>query len=129
MDTLSVVVLGIAMMFNFTTIYWKFKHNNIANAILDGVILGLIMYLTAGSVAGLSIGTVASALFSIYLVFDPVNGKTLLNKSLDMFDISMGYIMGDGKKRKKHRKKRKKKMLKKKEKELAKKRNNMFNRK
>lgn len=110
MDTVAVAILGLAMAFNFGTIYWKLKHGNIANAVLDGMILGLVMYLTAGSVAGLSIGTVASAVFSIYLFFDPVNTEKLYT----IYDIMMGYVMGDSKKRRKKREKKRKKILKKK---------------
>jgi len=122
MDAIAVIALGLAMAFNFGTIYWKLKHGNIANALLDGVILGLVMYLTAGSVAGLSIGTIASAVFSVYLFFDPVNTE----KIYIMYDILMGYIMDDSKKRKKRREKKRKKEQKKKDELSAKKRSNLF---
>ncbi len=86
MDGVSALVLGIALWFNFVTIYYKIKHGNILNGIFDAVILILIMWLTAGSLAGLSIGTIASALFSIYLVFDPIKGEIVVTQSVIMTD-------------------------------------------
>lgn len=120
MDTYAAIALGLAMAFNFGTIYWKLKTGNIANAVLDGLILALIMMLSAGSVAGLSIGTIASAAFSIYLFFDPVDQKRLGEFGFYLFDVSMGLILGDSKKRKKKRQKKKQKMLKKEAKKKAK---------
>ena len=86
---MSILVLGIALWFNFITIYYKLKHGNIVNGIFDGVVLVLIMMLTAGSLAGMSIGTIASALFSIYLVFDPIKGSVLVKQSVQMIDATL----------------------------------------
>jgi len=89
MDGLSILVLGMALWFNFITIYYKLKHGNIINGVFDGIILFLIMWLTSGSLAGLSIGTIASALFSIYLVFDPIKGSILVEQSVELTDAAL----------------------------------------
>ena len=107
MDGVSALVLGIALWFNFVIIYYKVKHGNILNGIFDAVILILIMWLTAGSLAGLSIGTIASALFSIYLVFDPIKGEIVVVQSVVMTDAILHAL--PFKWAKKLRKKRKKK--------------------
>jgi len=67
------VIAGVAMFFNMAAVLYKYQEGNTANATLDLSVLGAIMYLFSGSTAALVIGTIASALFSVYLIFKPVD--------------------------------------------------------
>lgn len=68
---MEVLIMGIAMFFNFAIIYVKLNKGKGTHAALDGAIFMAIMYITAGSQGGMYAGTVASALFSVFLLFSP----------------------------------------------------------
>ena len=69
---MDIGIVGIAMFFNFATIYVKFNNDRVMEAILDGGVFVAIMYITAmAGQGGMYAGTVASALFSIFLYFNP----------------------------------------------------------
>ena len=76
MDSISILIFSIAMFGNIVVIYWKIKRGNAPNALLDFVILAILTYIFGGSTAGLAIATITSALFSIYLFFDPISIDT-----------------------------------------------------
>ncbi len=50
---------------------WKFQQGMETNALVDGVVLGTIFWLFSGTMSALAIGTIASAMFSVYLIFVP----------------------------------------------------------
>ena len=116
MDLIAILGFGGAMFFNFLSVLWKVRNNQIINGILDGILFISVMALTAGSLAGMAIGTVASALLSIYLIFDPVNLDIFKKRSKEeriiMF-LEMLPFKEAKKKAKKFRKKLKKKAKKK----------------
>lgn len=68
---MEVLVIGVATAFNFIIIIWKLQHNRIEDGILDISIFIAIGYLFAGTIAGMSVGMVASAITSIYLLIKP----------------------------------------------------------
>ena len=70
---MEVLVLGIATAFNFIIILWKFKAERTGDAVLDGAIMGIIAFLFSGTVTGMAIGMVASAIVSLYLLISPPN--------------------------------------------------------
>jgi Zn-dependent membrane protease YugP len=49
----------------------KIERKRISDAILDGFILVLLGFLFSGTIAGLMIGTIASAIVSLYLMISP----------------------------------------------------------
>ena len=64
-----ILIIGIATFFNFAVILYKFQKGNTANALLDLTIFAVISFMCIGSVTALSIGMIASFLFSLYLIF------------------------------------------------------------
>jgi len=73
MDATAIFVLGIATFFNMFAIKWKLENERFADAGLDGAILIGLGWVFGGSMTGLAIATVASAIFSVYLLISPPN--------------------------------------------------------
>ena len=72
-SSVIILVVGIATFFNLVILLWKFQHDRVMDGILDLGALVLIGIVFGGSITALSIGMVASALFSIYLLISPPN--------------------------------------------------------
>ena len=68
---MEAAVIGIATAFNFIVILFKFKRHRYEDACFDLVIFIVISYMFAGTISGMSVGMVASAIVSIWLWFDP----------------------------------------------------------
>lgn len=65
------IIIGIAVFFNIAVIKWKFDRERYADAFVDFGCLIVVALLFSGSYAALVVGTIASALVSIYLFFSP----------------------------------------------------------
>jgi len=65
------LIMGCALAFNLLVIKWKFEHSRNSDAFLDLGLLALIAMFFSGSKEGLMIGTIASAIISIYLLRYP----------------------------------------------------------
>ena len=65
------IVIGVAVFFNIAVIKWKYDKARYADAILDFICLVAVSILFSGSYAALVVGTIASALVSIYLLVSP----------------------------------------------------------
>jgi hypothetical protein len=65
------IIIGVAVFFNIMIIFYKFNRERYLEGLLDGALLVLIGYVFGGSYNGLIVGTVASALVSIYLLIFP----------------------------------------------------------
>lgn len=68
---MEAAVIGIATAFNFIVIIFKFKRLRYEDACFDLVIFAIISWMFAGTISGMSVGMVASAIVSIWLWFDP----------------------------------------------------------
>lgn len=68
---LEFIVIGCAVFFNIAVIKWKYDKARYADALLDFVCLVSVSILFSGSYAALVVGTIASALVSIYLLVSP----------------------------------------------------------
>lgn len=68
---MEVLVIGLATSFNFIVIMWKFTHNRVLDASIDFGVFVAISAMFAGTIAGMSVGMVASAIVSIYLLINP----------------------------------------------------------
>lgn len=68
---MEAAVIGIATAFNFIVILFKFKRHRYEDACFDLAIFTVISYMFAGTISGMSVGMVASAIVSIWLWFDP----------------------------------------------------------
>lgn len=65
------LIMGIAAAFNFIVIYAKIQTERYADAFLDAFTLTALSYIFAGTLGGMQVATVASALVSIWLFFFP----------------------------------------------------------
>lgn len=65
------ILIGITVFFNIAIILWKFEKHRYADASLDATLLVLVALIFSGSYGALVVGTVASALVSIYLLISP----------------------------------------------------------
>ena len=65
------IVIGVAVFFNIAVIKWKYDKARYGDAILDFTCLVAVAILFSGSYAALVVGTIASALVSIYLLISP----------------------------------------------------------
>jgi len=65
------IILGVALFFNFTVIYYKLGEKMYFSAILDALFLYVTMVVFSGSFNSLAVGTIGSALFSVYLIYNP----------------------------------------------------------
>lgn len=65
------ILVGVAVFFNIAFIKWKFDRKRYADATLDLILLVLVAILFSGSYAALVVGSVASALVSLYLYVSP----------------------------------------------------------
>lgn len=68
---MEAAVIGIATAFNFIVILFKFKRHRYEDAFFDLAVFIVISYMFAGTISGMSVGMVASAIVSIWLWFDP----------------------------------------------------------
>ena len=64
-------IIGIAVFFNLAIIKWKIDKERYLDAGLDFAALVAITIFFSGSYSGLVVGTIASALFSVYLLISP----------------------------------------------------------
>ncbi len=71
MSAFAIIFAGIAVAFNILIIFWKIEQGRSADAVFDTVFLILIGWVFSGSLAGLVIGTVASAIISMALIVHP----------------------------------------------------------
>lgn len=68
---MEVLVIGLATAFNFIIVMWKIKKKRTEDAIVDIGVFVALSYLFAGTIAGMSVGMVASATVSLYLLIFP----------------------------------------------------------
>ena len=71
---MEMLLMGLATAFTFAIIKWKLFHGRKADAILDIVqtVILVFVFTLGGGVTGGATAMVASALISIYLLFDPL---------------------------------------------------------
>ena len=67
----TVLLGGVATAINFLFIYYKIQKDRVEDAVVDIALFLIIAFLFAGTLGGMTIGMVASAIISIYLWFNP----------------------------------------------------------
>ena len=72
MSALGLLMIGLAVAFNFIVIIRKYKLKRYFDASLDTMILAIICILFSGTFSALVTGTIASMFVSFYLYFNPV---------------------------------------------------------
>ena len=67
------MIAGFATFFNVAIIYYKFNEGLLVNGAIDLAALALVMYVFQGSFSALAVGVIASSLFSLFLIFKPID--------------------------------------------------------
>lgn len=68
---MGLLLVGIAVAFNIIIIMIKFKKCRYEDAVLDSILLTIVAIVFGGSYSGLVVGTISSAIISIYLLISP----------------------------------------------------------
>ena len=76
------LIMGVALSFNILIILWKAQHQRFMDAVLDAGLLAVVMMLSGGSAIGMMVGTIASAIVSIYLLINRPDKQFTINRSL-----------------------------------------------
>lgn len=69
---MTLALVGIAVALNICLVLWKYQRGRTTDALVDASLLVLVAWLFSGSTALLTIGTIGSAIVSIYLLISPV---------------------------------------------------------
>lgn len=69
------LIIGLAVAFNLLIVLWKFQKGRILDAIIDGSLLVLVAMVFSGTYGALVVGTVGSAVVSLYLLVNPPKWK------------------------------------------------------
>lgn len=77
---MELLFIGLATAFNFGIIKWKLEKRRFADAALDLLILIIIGIVFSGTLGGMTIGMIASAVFSTYLLFSPPELPKIIRK-------------------------------------------------
>ena len=65
------IFVAIAVAFNLMVIKWKYEKARYADATLDAVCLFIVTTVFSGTYGSLVVGTIASAIISVYLYIFP----------------------------------------------------------
>ena len=65
------LITGIAVAFNLMVIKWKYEKKRYSDAALDATCLFIVTTVFSGTYGSLVVGTIASAIISIYLYIFP----------------------------------------------------------
>lgn len=65
------LIIGVAVAFNIIIIKVKLEKDRILDGVLDMLFLATVTTVFSGSYGALVVGTIASAIFSIYLLVSP----------------------------------------------------------
>lgn len=65
------LLIAVATFFNFIILKWKFEHERYADLAFDVATLCAISWLFSGTLGGMIVGMIASALISLYLIAFP----------------------------------------------------------
>lgn len=69
MNMTSILIMGVIVAFNFIIILIKINKKRLLDASIDTSILVLVAMFMSGSFSGLMVGTIASAIVSLSLLF------------------------------------------------------------
>jgi len=71
----EIIIIAIALVFNFIILKVKMENGNYLNAVIDALVFIVIAVIMGGTLGGMVIAAVASAIFSIYLMYYPVGKR------------------------------------------------------
>ena len=73
------IIMGIATAFNILVIFKKLELQRYSDATFDGIFLVTLTAVMGGSLGGMMVATVASAIISIYFMFYPPTFTKMFN--------------------------------------------------
>ena len=73
------LIMGIAAAFNLLIVYWKVSHNRVGDGVLDAIALVILSSIFGGTLGGMLVATVASAIVSLVLLINPPKLKGKAN--------------------------------------------------
>ena len=79
---MEILMIGVATAFNFLIIKWKLEKKRFADAAFDIGILIILSVIFGGTLGGMTIAMIASAIVSLYLIWKP----PVLPKAFRRFD-------------------------------------------
>ena len=65
----TIIIVGLAIGFNFIILKWKFDHGRHNDLIMDVAVLLILSYLFGGTILGMAAAMVGGMLVSLYLLF------------------------------------------------------------
>lgn len=65
------LIMGVATFFNFIILLWKFQNGRFADLSFDIATLVVISWLFSGTLGGMIVAMIASAMISLYLIAFP----------------------------------------------------------
>ena len=68
---MEALLIGLAAAFNFLVIKWKIEKGRYEDAVLDAILLAALSFLFGGTLGGMVIATIGSAVISISLFLKP----------------------------------------------------------
>lgn len=68
---MELLIMGVATFFNFIILKWKFEKKRYADLVFDIATLVTLSWLFSGTVSGMIIAMIASAMISLYLIAFP----------------------------------------------------------
>jgi len=100
-DATAIGIISVATFINFASVKVKFDKHRYSDAVLDLGIFAAISFMFSGTITGLTIGMISSALLSIYLWFSPPKEfftfkEKSNNKTQTAKTIKSGNEMGEG---------------------------------
>lgn len=79
-------IIGVVTAFNILIILWKFNRGQNLNALVDASLLTLVAIVFSGTYGALVVGSIASAIVSLWLCFVPLQSKTSNESWADRLD-------------------------------------------
>jgi integral membrane sensor domain MASE1 len=71
----ELLLISVALVFNFVIVKIKLEDGNYINAIVDVIVFIVIVAIMGSTLGGMVIAAIASALFSLYLIYKPVGRR------------------------------------------------------
>jgi len=86
-------IIGIVTAFNILIILWKFNRGQNFNAFVDAALLVLVAIVFSGTYAALVVGSIASAIVSLWLCFVPLRGKKAMTASNETWEERLDRLL------------------------------------
>jgi len=72
---MELLLISIALVFNFIILKVKIEKGSYLNALIDALVFIVITVIMGGTLGGMVIAAIASAIFSLYLMYFPIGKR------------------------------------------------------